>query len=85
MEIITGLDQVTREDDSVITVGNLDGVHLGHRQLLVKVMDIATDRKLIGTVITFDRHPRTVVSSSPVSKIRILTNLDEKVEFVKKQ
>lgn len=85
MEIITGLDRVTSKGASVVTVGNLDGVHLGHRQLLAKVMEIASERKLIGTVITFDRHPRTVVSSSPVSKIRILTNLDEKVEFVKKQ
>jgi riboflavin kinase/FMN adenylyltransferase len=85
MKIITGLDQVTKGRDSVITVGNLDGVHLGHRQLLNRVMEIAKQRDLTGTVITFDRHPRTVVSSSPVSKIRILTNLDEKIEFVKKQ
>ena len=85
MEIIAGLDQVTQGRPSVITVGNFDGVHLGHRQLLHKVMNIARERKLLGTLVTFDRHPRAVVSSSPASKVRILTNLDEKIQFVEKQ
>jgi riboflavin kinase/FMN adenylyltransferase len=85
MEIIAGLDQVKQGRPSVITVGNFDGVHLGHRQLLHKVMNLAKERKLLGTLVTFDRHPRAVVSSSPASKVRILTNLDEKILFVEKQ
>ncbi len=85
MEIISGLDQVKRGKPSVVTIGNLDGVHLGHRELLKKVMEIAGERNLLGTLITFDRHPRAVVSSSPASQIRFLTNLDEKIQFVTKQ
>jgi riboflavin kinase/FMN adenylyltransferase len=84
MEVITGLDNIQESADSVITVGNFDGIHLGHRRLLEKVTQIAAKRKFIGTLLTFDRHPRSVVSSSPVSKVKILTNLDEKIEIVEK-
>ena len=84
MEIIFGLDNIKKLPPSVITVGNFDGIHIGHQKLLNQVVSLAGERKIQGILVTFDRHPRTVVSSSAASKVRILTNLDEKVKNVEK-
>ena len=57
-------------------LGNFDGVHLGHRQLLLKAAkkEYGTD---VSAVWTFRVHPRICMSSSSV---KILTSTEEKLE-----
>src|SRR5258708_38955584 len=43
--------------DGVITVGNFDGVHLGHAALLRQARELARSLNCPVTVITFDPHP----------------------------
>jgi len=43
---------------SVITVGTFDGIHLGHQQLIKKVIQISKEEHLKSIVLTFDPHPR---------------------------
>lgn len=45
---------------SVVTLGNFDGVHRGHRAVLKLVVDTAKDRQLTSVAVTFDPHPRLV-------------------------
>jgi riboflavin kinase/FMN adenylyltransferase len=47
---------------SVVTIGNFDGVHVGHREILRRVCAIARDRGLTPTVLTFDPHPARVLA-----------------------
>lgn len=84
MEVFLGLDSIRDIQPSVVTVGNFDGIHIGHQKLLNRVVSLAKERGIRGILVTFDRHPRSVVSSSAASKVRILTNLDEKVKNVEK-
>jgi riboflavin kinase/FMN adenylyltransferase len=42
----------------VVTIGNFDGVHLGHQALLARLADEATRRALPTCVLTFEPHPR---------------------------
>ncbi len=42
---------------SVVTIGKFDGVHLGHRALVERVLERAAERDLVSVVITFDRNP----------------------------
>lgn len=44
-----------------VTIGNFDGVHLGHQALIRRVVDQARSAGLPAVVITFDPHPLTVV------------------------
>jgi len=63
-----------------VTIGAYDGVHLGHRHLIDRLRHLAGDRHLASVVVTFDRHPATVVrpGSAPV----LLTDLDQKLELL---
>jgi riboflavin kinase/FMN adenylyltransferase len=46
---------------AVVTIGNFDGVHLGHRAILRAVVEHARREQAIATVVTFDPHPLRVV------------------------
>jgi riboflavin kinase/FMN adenylyltransferase len=65
---------------SVVTVGTFDGVHRGHLLLLAEARALADDAECPFVVVTFDRHPATVVR--PESAPRILTTLSYKLELL---
>jgi riboflavin kinase/FMN adenylyltransferase len=65
---------------SAVTIGAYDGVHLGHRAVIAQVRRIAGARGLRAAVVTFDRHPASVVR--PESAPRLLTDLDQKLELL---
>lgn len=48
---------------SALTIGNLDGVHLGHLAMLKEVSDAAIERGLAASVLTFHPHPRAYFAS----------------------
>src|ERR1017187_3660849 len=45
-----------------LTIGNFDGVHVGHRRILRRVKEIASERGWKASVLTFDPHPTRVVA-----------------------
>lgn len=59
MELIRGLHNLRpRHRDTVLTIGNFDGVHLGHQQILQRVSQMASQRDLRSTVMLFEPQPR---------------------------
>lgn len=46
--------------ETAIAIGKFDGVHLGHQQLLHELVELSQENSLAPSVLTFDRHPRTV-------------------------
>jgi riboflavin kinase/FMN adenylyltransferase len=74
-------DQASPPDGgTAVTIGAYDGVHLGHRYLLSELAARAAERGLRDAVVTFDRHPATVVR--PESAPPLLTDLDQKLELL---
>ncbi len=65
---------------SVVTVGTFDGVHLGHRAILEEIGRRADDRGLHSVLLTFDRHPLTVIR--PEDAPPLLTTPNEKKEIL---
>ncbi len=65
---------------SVISIGAYDGVHLGHQAVIAEVRRRAAETGARSVVVTFDRHPASVVR--PESAPRLLTDLDQKLELL---
>jgi riboflavin kinase/FMN adenylyltransferase len=65
---------------TVVTVGSFDGVHSGHWAVLQEIARRAERRKLRSVLVTFDRHPLTVVR--PEFAPQLLTTPDEKKEIL---
>ena len=65
---------------SVATVGFFDGVHLGHQAVLARAVEAARERGIRSVAITFDRHPREVLT--PGSEPRLLTTVERKASLV---
>jgi riboflavin kinase/FMN adenylyltransferase len=63
-------------EGTVVTVGSFDGVHLGHMAVLREINRRAEARGLHSVLVTFDRHPLTVVR--PEAAPGLLTTPDEK-------
>jgi riboflavin kinase / FMN adenylyltransferase len=81
MEVIDDLRQCPRPNQgSAVTIGAYDGVHLGHRRVIAEVRARAERLGLSTAVVTFDRHPATVVR--PESAPLVLTDLDQKIELL---
>lgn len=81
MEVITSLDAALWPGErSVVTIGAYDGVHLGHRAVIDQVRAIAREIGARSVVLTFDRHPATVVR--PESAPPLLTNGDQRLELL---
>ncbi|MFH1009833.1 MAG: bifunctional riboflavin kinase/FAD synthetase [bacterium] len=68
--------------DSAMTVGSFDGIHLGHQQILNRLVEGAKAQRLRSVVVTFEPHPRLVLidSREPIS---LLTPTEEKLELLR--
>jgi riboflavin kinase/FMN adenylyltransferase len=79
--VVTDLQRCPWTDErSVITIGAYDGVHLGHRAVIDQVKRRAAEVGAKSVVVTFDRHPASVVR--PESAPRLLTGPDLKMELL---
>ena len=65
---------------SALTIGNFDGVHLGHRAMIQRITRVARERGLRSCVMTFEPHPREFFA--PDKAPTRLTSLREKLELL---
>jgi riboflavin kinase / FMN adenylyltransferase len=68
------------DQSTVVTIGAYDGLHLGHQAVIAQVRAIAAERNAKSAVVTFDRHPATIVR--PESAPKLLTDLDQRLELL---
>src|SRR4051794_37269652 len=81
MNIVTDLSSfLPPTGGTAVTIGAYDGVHLGHQALLGELRELAETGGHETVVVTFDRHPASVVR--PQSAPRLLTDLDQKLEIM---
>ena len=83
MEIIKGIENLKRSfKNPVVTLGNFDGVHLGHQDIFKRVRDEASKIHGEGVVITFEPHPLKVLA--PEKFLPLLTPFRKKMMLIQK-
>jgi len=65
---------------SVVTIGNFDGCHRGHQQILRTVVERSRERLALGSVLTFFPHPARVLR--PAEAPALLETLDQRLAAI---
>jgi riboflavin kinase/FMN adenylyltransferase len=83
MEIIKDIVSLKKSyPNTVLTIGNYDGVHLGHQKILSMVGKKAEEINGTSMVMTFDPHPVKVIA--PEKNVKLLTTPEEKARLIAK-
>ena len=77
MKIEQELANIVPHGETLLTIGVFDGVHTGHRYLLEKLQQRATEKNLLSGVVTFNPHPQSVLH--PHNQLPWLSNLEDRV------
>ncbi len=60
MKVYDSLDNLNITEDTVVALGNFDGIHRGHRELIQRSVKSAEAAGMKSAVFTFSNHPRNL-------------------------
>ena len=82
MKVYNTIDRLPVFNKSVVTIGTFDGVHLGHQQIIAQLKKEALRIGGETVLVTFEPHPRKIVSTKP---LQLINTLSEKIDLLEKQ
>ncbi len=82
MDVIEGSGNFSPPGETSLTIGNFDGVHLGHRELVRRTVAHARDLRLLAVALTFAPHP--VRFFTPKARFYEITSMGEKASRLEK-
>ena len=82
LKIFHSINDFSSTKKTIITLGTFDGVHIGHKKILDKVIQNTATDEYASLVLTFFPHPRMVLQGD--SDIKLLNTIDEKIELLEK-
>ncbi|UQD55729.1 bifunctional riboflavin kinase/FAD synthetase [Flavobacterium sp. K5-23] len=80
MKIFNSINDFSSNKKTILTLGTFDGVHIGHKKILEKLIQQTKDEKYESLVLTFFPHPRMVLQEQ--SDIKLLNTISEKIELL---
>jgi riboflavin kinase/FMN adenylyltransferase len=81
MELVENIDKIEKPyKNAVITIGNFDGVHIGHQALFYEVIEKADSIGGTSIVMTFDPHPVRVLKQN--GHLPLITLNEQKIELI---
>lgn len=82
MNIYSSASNYHNPRGSVVTIGTFDGVHIGHKALLNRLVKTAKKEDLDAVVLTFFPHPRMVLQTD--ASIQLINTIDERIDLISK-
>jgi len=76
MEILRALPETPIADQTVVALGNFDGVHRGHQVLISRTVDLAREIRGKSVVLTFDPHPLQLLN--PDEPVQLILTAERK-------
>ena len=76
MNIVQNISKYDKKKALVITIGTFDGVHIGHKKIINRLINNAKELSLMSTVLTFFPHPRMVLQKD--ADIKLLNTIEER-------
>lgn len=67
---------------SVVTIGTFDGVHIGHKKIIERLLESANRDGLESIILTFFPHPRMVLQQD--SGIKLINTIEERIQILEK-
>ncbi|MFK5972511.1 MAG: bifunctional riboflavin kinase/FAD synthetase [Flavobacteriaceae bacterium] len=81
MVTVQSISKFDKEHSTAITIGTFDGVHIGHRKILERLIKNTGSSNLKSTLLTFFPHPRMVLQKD--TDIKLLNTIGEKTRILK--
>lgn len=78
MKVWTDLSEIPGDEKSVVTIGNFDGMHNGHRRVVASCVERACKRGVDAVAITFDPHPTQV--HRPEVNLQLISPLRDRLD-----
>ncbi len=80
MKTFHSVESFSSKTPTVLTIGTFDGIHIGHKKILHKLITIAKERNLESLVLTFFPHPRMVLQKD--ADIKLIHTIDERTTIL---
>ncbi|KIA84893.1 bifunctional riboflavin kinase/FAD synthetase [Flavobacterium sp. AED] len=80
MKIFHSINDFSSNKKTILTLGTFDGVHIGHKKILEKLIQKTKNEDYESLVLTFFPHPRMVLQEH--SDIKLLNTIDEKIALL---
>lgn len=80
MKIITSIYSFKPKNKTIVTLGTFDGVHIGHKKIIEKLIQNSSNCECESLVLTFFPHPRMILQDS--QEIKLLNTIEERIQLL---
>ena len=76
MKKVVRLTNTFQKNQTIVTIGTFDGVHIGHQKIIKRLITVGKEKGLKSVVLTFFPHPRMVLQKD--SNLKLLNTIEER-------
>lgn len=80
MRVFNSLEEITKIENTVIALGNFDGIHLGHQEIIKRTVADAKSAGCKSAVFTFANHPRNLLKEK--KDVKNILYMDDKQRII---
>lgn len=82
MILFNSISDFKSSKKTIVTLGTFDGVHIGHKKIIEKLLQSTTDNQYESLILTFFPHPRMILQEE--SEIKLLNTIEERAFLLEK-